>query len=149
MTSASCTIREKLCAPATTLRTIVHFDLDQTGVRLLLIMHRVPLGCDRIDDEVTRFIGATKGDGQRTALFIHDPTRHILLLAAHIVITGSVVVVMKWTRPLCGAAAMSHNEFTIREPIEPQEASPMKHEMHVLGIDIGLCTSSLRLIPTT
>jgi hypothetical protein len=25
--------------------------------------------------------------------------------------------------------AMSHNEFTIREPMEPQEASPMKQEM--------------------
>ena len=32
---------------------------------------------------------------------------------------------------------MSHNEFTIREPIEPQEASPMKQEMNVLGIDIA------------
>jgi hypothetical protein len=32
---------------------------------------------------------------------------------------------------------MSHTEFTIREPIEPQEASPMKHEMHVLGNDIA------------
>ena len=32
--------------------------------------------------------------------------------------------------PLCGSTAMRHNEFTIREPIEPQEASPMKHEMH-------------------
>ena len=32
---------------------------------------------------------------------------------------------------------MSHNEFTIREPIEPQEASPMKQEMSVLGIDIA------------
>src|SRR5215831_3380520 len=32
---------------------------------------------------------------------------------------------------------MSHNEFTIREPIEPQEASPMKHEINVLGIDIA------------
>src|SRR5437016_529823 len=39
--------------------------------------------------------------------------------------------------PLCGSTSMSHNEFTIREPIEPQEASPMKHEMHVLGIDIA------------
>src|SRR5262252_4844069 len=37
--------------------------------------------------------------------------------------------------PLCGSAAMSHNEFQSSEPIEPQEASPMKHEMHVLGID--------------
>jgi transposase len=32
---------------------------------------------------------------------------------------------------------MSHNEFTIREPIEPQEASPMQQEMSVLGIDIA------------
>jgi len=39
--------------------------------------------------------------------------------------------------PLCGATAMSHNEFQSSEPIEPQEASPMKHEMHVLGIDIA------------
>src|SRR6266478_8902297 len=39
--------------------------------------------------------------------------------------------------PLCGSTAMSHNEFTIREPIEPQEASPMKPEMSILGIDIA------------
>lgn len=32
---------------------------------------------------------------------------------------------------------MSHNECKIREPIEPQEASPMEQEMHVLGIDIA------------
>jgi hypothetical protein len=32
---------------------------------------------------------------------------------------------------------MSHNEFQSSEPIEPQEASPMKHEMNVLGIDIA------------
>jgi hypothetical protein len=33
---------------------------------------------------------------------------------------------------------MSHNEFKkIREPIEPQEASPMKQEMTVLGIDLA------------
>src|SRR6266446_4607074 len=40
--------------------------------------------------------------------------------------------------PLCGSTSMSHNEFKkISEPIEPQEASPMKQEMHVLGIDIA------------
>src|SRR6516165_1958601 len=39
--------------------------------------------------------------------------------------------------PLCGSTAMSHNEFQSSEPIEPQEASPMKHDMHVLGIDIA------------
>src|SRR2546428_10449457 len=39
--------------------------------------------------------------------------------------------------PLCGSTAMSHNEFQSSEPMEPQEASPMKHEMHVLGIDLA------------
>jgi transposase len=32
---------------------------------------------------------------------------------------------------------MSQNDFTISETIQPQEASPMKQEMHVLGIDIA------------
>src|SRR5437867_785831 len=40
--------------------------------------------------------------------------------------------------PLCGSTSMSHNEFKkISEPIEPQEASPMKPAMNVLGIDIA------------
>ena len=39
--------------------------------------------------------------------------------------------------PLYGSTAMSHNECTISEPIEPQEASPMKHAIHVLGIAIA------------
>src|SRR6266516_7801737 len=39
--------------------------------------------------------------------------------------------------PLCGSTAMSHNEFQRSEPIAPQEASPMKQEMNVLGIDIA------------
>jgi hypothetical protein len=39
--------------------------------------------------------------------------------------------------PLCGSAAISHNEFQSSEPMEPQEASPMKPEMSVLGIDIA------------
>ena len=36
--------------------------------------------------------------------------------------------------PLCGSTAMSPNVFQSRELMEPQEASPMKHEMSVLGI---------------
>src|SRR5213080_2077265 len=39
--------------------------------------------------------------------------------------------------PLCGSTSMSHNECKIRPPMEPQEASPMKPEMSVLGIDIA------------
>ena len=82
---------EKLRPPATALRTVVHFDLEQTRLRLRLLIHRLPLGFDRIDDEVTRFVRAAKGDGQLATPFIHDPTRYILLLAPQIVITGSVV----------------------------------------------------------
>src|SRR5947209_15801038 len=39
--------------------------------------------------------------------------------------------------PLCGSTSMRHNERKIRPPMEPQEASPMKPEMSVLGIDIA------------
>ena len=44
---------------------------------------------------------------------------------------------MKWTRPLCGPASMSQNDFKTSETIQPQEASPVKHHMSVLGIDIA------------
>jgi hypothetical protein len=30
--------------------------------------------------------------------------------------------------PLCGTTAMSHNEFQISEPIEPQEVSPFHYD---------------------
>jgi len=82
---------EKLCTPATALRTVVHFDLDQIRGRLLLGIQRVPLGCEHIHNEVTRFVGTAKGDAQLCTLFIHDPARDILLLATHIVITGLIV----------------------------------------------------------
>src|SRR5262249_10849507 len=49
----------------------------------------------------------------------------------------SCLVVMKWTRPLCGAASMSQNDFKTSETIQPQEASPVKHPISVLGIDIA------------
>src|SRR5215472_7105152 len=44
--------------------------------------------------------------------------------------------VMKWTRPLCGSAVISQNDFKTSEIIEPQEASPMK-KLRVVGIDIA------------
>src|SRR5262249_46247014 len=46
------------------------------------------------------------------------------------------MVVMKWTHPLCGSAAMSQNDFKTSEIIEPQEASPMK-KLSVAGIDMA------------
>ena len=43
---------------------------------------------------------------------------------------------MKWTRPLCGSAAMSQNDFKTSAIIEPQEASPLK-KLRVVGIDMA------------
>jgi len=54
-------------------------------------MQSVLLGFEHIHDEVTRFVGAAKGDGQLCALFIDDPTGDILLFASHSVISGLVV----------------------------------------------------------
>jgi len=45
-------------------------------------------------------------------------------------------VVMKWTRPLCGSAVISQNDFKTSETIQSQEASPMK-KLSVVGIDIA------------
>src|SRR6266700_555876 len=36
-------------------------------------------------------------------------------------------VVMKWTRPLCGPAAMSQKDIKTGETMPPQEARPVKH----------------------
>ena len=105
--------REKLRASATALRTIVHFELDQTRIRLRLLVHRVPLRCDRLNNEVTRFLRAPKGDVELAAVFIYNPTRHILLLAAHIVITGSMVTSGE---PPTGKLPDLHGRFPIDTP---------------------------------
>jgi transposase len=44
---------------------------------------------------------------------------------------------MKWTRPLCGPASMSQNDFKSSETMQPQEASSVKPHISVLGIDIA------------
>src|SRR5262249_19072794 len=38
------------------------------------------------------------------------------------------MVIMKWTRPLCGSASMSQNDFKTSAIMQPQEASPVKHQ---------------------
>src|SRR5207237_7091231 len=86
---------------------------DETGLRFLWRIHRVPLGFDRIDDEITRFIGAAKGDGEFGTLFIDDPTRDILLLTSQIMVTGSVVTSR---HPTTGKIANLHRRFTISTP---------------------------------
>ena len=101
---------QKLCPPATALRAIIHFDLQQTRRGLLVLIQGGPLGCERIHDEVTRFVGAAKGDRQLGALLIDDPTRDILLFAPHIMITGLIVT------PCETATRIStdvHRRFTI------------------------------------
>lgn len=105
--------REKLGPSATTFWTIGHFDLDQTRLCLLLLRHGLPLGVDHIHDEITRFIGAAKGQGQLATLFIDDPTRDLFLLASHIGITGSISAT---GAPATGELADLHRRFTIDTP---------------------------------
>jgi hypothetical protein len=81
---------QKLCPPATALRAMIHFALQQTRRGLLVLIQGGPLGCERLHDEVTRFGGAAKGDSPLGALLIDDPTRDILLFAPPIMITGLV-----------------------------------------------------------
>jgi hypothetical protein len=101
---------QKLGASATALRTVVHFDLELTRGRLLLLRHRLPLGFDHIHNEVTRFVGAAKGEGQLATIFIYDPTRDIFLLASHIVITGLVVATGETAARIL---ADLHRRFTV------------------------------------
>jgi hypothetical protein len=46
------------------------------------------------------------------------------------------MVIMKWTRPLCGSAAMSQHACKTSESLEPQEASPLKPRSGV-GLDLA------------
>ena len=82
---------EKLRPPATALRAIIHFDVQQTRGGLLVFIQGGPVGCERVHDEVTRFVGAAKGNVQLPALFIYDPARNVLLVQTQIVITRLVI----------------------------------------------------------
>src|SRR4029434_10207080 len=105
--------REKLRTSATALRPIVHFELHEPRVRLLLLRHGLPLGGKRIHDEVTCFVGTTKGDRQFGAVLVDDPTRDILFLTPHIMITGLVVAPGETTARIL---AELHRRFTIDTP---------------------------------
>ena len=83
--------RQKWCTSTTALRAIIHFDVQQTRRGLRVLIQGGPLGCERIHDAVTRFVGAAKGDRQLSALLIDDTARDVFLLAPPIMITGLVV----------------------------------------------------------
>ena len=76
-------------------------------------MQSVLLGFEHIHDEVTRFVGAAKGDRQLGIIFIDDATRDIFLLAPHIMITGLVVASGETTARIL---ADLHRRFTIDTP---------------------------------
>ena len=78
-----------------------------------MLVHRLPLVCDHIHDEITRFVGAAKGERQGATRFIDDPTGHIFLFAAHVVITGAVVAAGETT-------ARKLTNFDRRFPINTQ-----------------------------
>src|SRR5438445_11063998 len=50
---------------------------------------------------------------------------------------GAVHRINEMDPPLCGSTSMSHNDFKRGETIEPQETSPMKQDISVLGLDIA------------
>ena len=81
----------KLRAPPTALRAIVHFDLQPCQGPLLRFLQRRPPGLKRIDDEVTRLVGAAKGQAQLPVIFSHDPARNVFLLQAQIVIARLMI----------------------------------------------------------
>src|SRR4029434_8450365 len=83
--------RQKFRAPPTTLPTIVPFYLQPCQGRRLPFPHRRPPGVKRIYDEVTRLVGAAKGQGHLPVIFIHDPARNVFLLQAQIVIARLII----------------------------------------------------------
>jgi hypothetical protein len=59
---------------------------------------------------VTRFVGAAQGKAQLSGIFIHDPIGNILLMTAHVVITG---VGIAPGAPPTGQIADLHRRFTL------------------------------------
>jgi len=78
---------QKLCASPTALRTVIHFDLEQTRGCLDVLIPGCPLGFEHIDDEVTRFVRTAKRHAELPGIFVHDSTRNIVLLAPEVVVT--------------------------------------------------------------
>jgi hypothetical protein len=105
--------REPWWAPAPALWTSVPLTLDQTRLCFFLFRHGLPLGFDRLDDAVTRFLRAAKGAVHRPARFIPKPTRHIVLLAPPRVLPGSVVASRE---PPTGTRAAVHGRFPSPTP---------------------------------
>src|SRR5207245_3977964 len=105
--------REHLRPSATALRPMVHGELHEPRVRLLLLRHGLPLGGERIHDDGTCCGGTPKGERQCGVVLVDDPTRDILLLPPHSMITGLVVAAGE--TPARIRAAL-HRRLTIDTP---------------------------------
>ena len=82
---------EKLCPHTIAFRAVVQFDLHPIDPALLHGAQSLPPRCQRIDDEITRFIGTAKGHIQLRRVFVDDPTWDIFFLAPQVMITGFVI----------------------------------------------------------
>ena len=81
----------KLRASPTAFRAMIHFDLQPSHRYLLGLFQCGPPGFKRIDDAITRFVGAAKGDVELATLFLQNATGDVLFFQAPVVITGLVV----------------------------------------------------------
>lgn len=82
---------EKLGANSTTFRSIIHFQLQEFSLPLLLESQFIPPILERIHNEITGLVRTTKVDVELSTVFIHDATRNILLLASQIMVTCLVI----------------------------------------------------------
>ena len=82
---------QKWRPPPTTFRAVIHGDLQPCHGHRLGLIQRSPPRFKGIHEAITRFGGAAKGHRHLPALFIHDPTRHVLLVQAPVVITRVVI----------------------------------------------------------
>jgi hypothetical protein len=81
----------------------------------------VPLGGDGLDEDVTRFLRTPTGDVQCRTSFLHQPTRDILLLAPHRVLTRSVVA-SRHPPPRANSPIFTVAFPSIRQRLPPAEA---------------------------
>src|SRR5215475_9155361 len=114
MASASCTMRGRNCVRLPLLSGPLSILMCSRLVAAFSWAAKaVPLGCERIHDAVTRFVGAAKGDRQRGTIFLDDATRDIFLLAPHLMIPGLVVAPSETATRIIAAM---HRRFTIHTP---------------------------------
>ena len=82
---------QKLGAHSAAPGTIVGFDLDEDRLFPLPGSESVPPRLEGVDNEITGFMGAAKGDVHPSGVLIQDSKGNIFLIAPHVVVASLVV----------------------------------------------------------